>query len=347
VLSGSEGRTPLESWWDSLLHRRREGTDVQLTLDSGLQATAQDLLGDARGAAVLLDAITGEVLVLASSPSYDPNVLDDDWVDLADDPEGPLLNRATQGLYQPGSVIHTAVLAEVLSVRSTTLGAIPVGPDAARPVAVDGLSLQCGRGDSDPETLAEAYARSCPSPITQLAEVLGTGGIADAIRRWALDSAPGLEIPAAASAWDISAGFDLRAEALGQGTLVLSPLRVATIAATLGADGTMPSTHLVRRVQGRDGRWVVAAPPAGGRHVVSPAVASDLLGAWALEDQGRARARAGTAIAGEGQRPHSWYAGVASVAGKVYAVAVLVEHAEDEQLASSIGLALLQGAVSG
>ncbi len=108
--------TPL----DRLLHRPQAGHDVTLSVDLAAQRAADRALAGHRGAVVLLDLATGEVLALVSHPAYDPNTLDDDWDALAADPNAPLLNRATQGIYPLGDLARLVGLVGLLSAGITT-----------------------------------------------------------------------------------------------------------------------------------------------------------------------------------------------------------------------------------
>ena len=92
-----EGADSYRNLINRLLGKAQAGGDVILTLDAGLQEQAMDLLGGRRGAVVLLEPRTGAVLVLASSPGFDPNYLEDNWSGLLQDNRTPLVNRATQG----------------------------------------------------------------------------------------------------------------------------------------------------------------------------------------------------------------------------------------------------------
>jgi peptidoglycan glycosyltransferase len=105
---------------DRLLHRPQVGDDTTLSLDLATQRAARQSLGERRGAVVLLEVATGEVLALVSHPSYDPNTLDDDWDALIADPGAPLLNRATQGVYALGDLARLVGLTGLLSAGITT-----------------------------------------------------------------------------------------------------------------------------------------------------------------------------------------------------------------------------------
>ncbi len=343
-LRGEAGVGAFQTAWSKLLHRPPQGTDVRLTLDAALQTQAQEALADGAGTAVLLDADTGDVLALASSPTFNPEQLDEDWERLSEDPSAPLVNRATQGLYQPGAALQTIIVAEALRVGCGRL-ADPV-PNATASVQINGTPVGCSATLPETRTLADAYAAACPVPIEHLGECLGAEGIAQAIAGWGLTTPPRLEIPTEAADWTaepMSTSASLRAEAVGQGSLTVSPLQMALIAGTLANEGRMPAPRLVQGVQDAAGEWQ-EQPPLGEPHtVVAASVAGELLSAWQHSGDTVA-AYWGIAIAGKGQPPHTWFLGVAPADAPRYAVAVLLEHPADRRRAGEIGKALLDAA---
>ncbi len=335
----------LERAWEKLLHRPPQGRDVQLTLDASLQAQAQQALEGQAGAVVLLDAASGEILALASSPTFDPERLNETWDELAQDPAAPLINRATQGLYQPGAALQTIIIAEALNTGVTSL-AVPIS-NATATIPVNGALLGCGGTLSDAHTLAQAYAAACPAPLADLGERLGAAGIEQAIERWSLTTAPPqLEIPTEAADWTIEALSNtttLRAEAIGQGQLTVSPLQMALVAATLANEGQMPSPRLALRVEDMEGNWQETPNAGEPRAVLTPDYARELLAVWQRygENDGIA-AHWGVAVAGEDQPPHAWFLGVSPAGAPRYAVAVLLEHPAAPHRATEIGSTLLQ-----
>jgi cell division protein FtsW (lipid II flippase) len=115
ILRGVQGNDPLTIWWNHLLYGQPPpGLNVRLTLDINLQRTADELLTGYTGALILLNAENGEILVMASHPTFDPNELDRQWDDLIQDPQSPLINRATQGRYPTGD------LAELPFIQATS-----------------------------------------------------------------------------------------------------------------------------------------------------------------------------------------------------------------------------------
>jgi cell division protein FtsW (lipid II flippase) len=106
-LRGLQGNPTSLIWWDHLLYGTPPpGLDVRLSLDLHLQERADDLLGQHAGAVVLINSQSGEILAIASHPTYDPNHLDSEGAQLAHDPATPLVDRAAQGRYEAGTVIR-------------------------------------------------------------------------------------------------------------------------------------------------------------------------------------------------------------------------------------------------
>jgi hypothetical protein len=108
-LRGLQGYPSLDIWWNRLLYGQPPpGLSVRLTLNIEIQNTADDLLRGYRGALVLLNPRNGDILAMASQPSFDSNRLDQTWSELIQDPAAPFLNRAAQGQYQPGTALGGA-----------------------------------------------------------------------------------------------------------------------------------------------------------------------------------------------------------------------------------------------
>jgi peptidoglycan glycosyltransferase len=159
VLVGLEGGDPLARAWAETIHRLPAGRAIRLTLDPALQLAADRALGARRGAVVVLDARSGDVLALVSHPTFDPGALDEQFEALSQDPAAPLLERATQGAYQPGPVLQPFLLAAARERGTIALGEVSTG--AGLPLAL-GLDLRCAA--PAPRDLAgpAALAAACP-----------------------------------------------------------------------------------------------------------------------------------------------------------------------------------------
>ena len=123
-LTGETDELTARSLLDILTDKPKRGADLQLTVDLAVQRAAVAGLGERKGAVVALDPRTGQVLAMASWPRYDPNQLDERWEELNQNADRPLVNRALQGLYPPGSsfkpVVAAAALAEGLFTPEST-----------------------------------------------------------------------------------------------------------------------------------------------------------------------------------------------------------------------------------
>jgi cell division protein FtsW (lipid II flippase) len=150
-LRGLDGNPTSSIWWDHLVYGQPPpGLDVRLSLDLALQQQADSLFGSHTGTAILINAHSGEILVMTSHPSYDPNLLDEQANSLLSDPRSPLLDRAAQDLYPPGSTLTPFLKAAGLTASSAaeklhalyTLLGLYTTPSLRLPVAAAVTSTQ-------------------------------------------------------------------------------------------------------------------------------------------------------------------------------------------------------------
>ena len=119
-LRGLKGHTELSLWWNRLLYGTPPpGSTVRLSISLPIQSVADKLLGDHKGSAILLNAKTGEVLAMASHPTFDPNTLSETGDELIGNKDSPLLNRSSQGLYPPGKLLDLFTRIKAIEVRGS------------------------------------------------------------------------------------------------------------------------------------------------------------------------------------------------------------------------------------
>mgnify|MGYP000938707999 CR=1 FL=1 len=332
-LRGDIGRTPWQNVWAGLLHQTSTGRDVRLTIDARLQRKAQQLLKDYQGAAVLVDTRTGDILALAASPIYTSATVAENWESLYNAPDAPLLNRATQGLAQPGAILETVLLEAMLRESATTAPAQPL----IAPVQVNGETLVCAQTPAD-NTWESALAGACPAPFAAVGKQLGVAHLAEAFKRWGLTDAPPLEIPTVASAWDVTTADAVR-EAVGQGNLLVTPLQMVNVAVAVGSGGERTNLRLLLKPQ------IGCAPSASpvSVRITTPDIAAYILELWPR--YGESVGHIGEALAGP-ERTQTWFIGLNSVEVPRYAVVVLIENAPQRQTPAQIGEQLLKQAVN-
>lgn len=235
------------------------GLDLNLTIDLELQQFAAQRLGDESAAVVVMDIHTGEVIVMASTPSFDPNafnrgLLPEEWKDLTTNPRSPLTNKAIAGQYAPGSTFKTMV----------TLAALESGILTKDHTVYCGGRMYLGNQtrycDKVHGTLdmKQAIAASCDIYFYDVARRVGIDNIAAMAKRFGLGSHLDIDLPNEAPglvpnrSWKRATygvpwtpGEDLNA-GIGQGYLLVTPLQLATQAAQLANGGFAVRPHLAR-----------------------------------------------------------------------------------------------------
>jgi len=328
----------------------RPGQSLVLNIDAGLQAVAEEGLRGRTGAVVAMDPRNGEILVLASTPAFDPNVFSGgvsplNWKRLTSDRRLPLLNRAAEGTYEPGSVFKIvtgmAALGEGVARRDSLFnctGAYRLGGWVFRDLAAYG-TVNFIRGTQV----------SCNVMFWTLGRALGEGPLERYARMLGLGRPTGADVAAEAAGLIPSAAWKARTVkepwypgdtlnmSIGQGWVLVTPLQVARMVGAVATGGTMVRPRLARRILSPEGIEVSAWAPEFVDPAPLPeeAVRTMQEGLRAVVDGGTGRAAAvpGLAIAGktgssENPRgiPHAWFAGYAPADRPSLVVVVFIEH---------------------
>ena len=335
-LLGLEGADQLRNTVSRILDRQQAGGNVILTLDSTLQGKAMALLAGRRGAAVLLDVRTGAVRVLASSPSFDPNRLDANWENYIKDPDAPLLNRAADGAYPPGSTFKLVTAAGALAQQPGAAGGKFNCPGY---LVVNGFRLTDLKAHGEVD-LQKAIALSCNVTFASLGLKMGPEGFMGAVQSFGLDQEPPLELPARAGAFASLSSLkdaELASSAIGQGEVLVSPLQMAMVTAGIANRGVLMSPYLVQELKDSLGRTVQKKSPAPWRTATTPEISAAIT--WGMVDAVRSGTAAGAALPGvavagktgsaenSGGITHAWFTGFAPSENPRLAVAVVVENA--------------------
>jgi len=263
ILRGEQYQPALSLWLNHVLYGQPSpGLDVRLSLDLDLELTATQLLEGQRGAAVLLDATSGEVLALASQPGFDASTLDEDWASLSSADDSPLLNRAVQGAYPPGAALGAFLLA---AARGE--GVMP-DPPLELSYQVNGETLKCVQTPADAQNWDDLIASACPGAAAELGLALGEDRLLTLFDNLGFYQAPAvaLELHSQSMPASLSRPGDAAA---GQDGLLVSPLQMALAAAALSNYGQVPPVQLALAVENADGSWLQLEPQAESRAVLS------------------------------------------------------------------------------
>lgn len=227
-----------------------KGDDLYLTIDHDLQQLGEDLLKGKSGAIVALKPNTGEVLAMVSKPDYNPNEqsLVGNWNDLVGSTNSPLLNRATQGLYAPGSTYKIAIASSALEngLASNTY-------EDKGSVVIDGKEFRNYNGKAyGTIDLTQALSYSSNVVFAQLGVSLGQEKLIDLGDRLGFNKSFDFNLPVKKSTFSYKemTKADQAAVALGQGKLLVTPLHMAMITSGIANDGTMLEPYLLEKVTG-------------------------------------------------------------------------------------------------
>ena len=354
-LAGTAPQLLRQTFADMVLGRPRRGASIVTTIDPVLQDVAQEALGDLPGGVAAIDPRTGDVLALVANPSYDPNPLSSHdpalvratWTALNADPDKPLLSRASDELYPPGSTFKIVTAAAALENGYGPDSTWPNPTELDLPDTVETLEnfggATCSGGSEI--TLAEALRQSCNVVFGEIGLTLGPAALAE--QAWAFGFAPTadtgdvpFDIPFQTGVFPDPSYFATRRpavalSAIGQDNVAANPLQMALVAAAIANGGIEMQPRLVSEVRGADGRVVETYEPEAYSQPMSPENAA-LLTAMMVDvvESGTGTAaqipgvtvagKTGTAQHGEGLAPHAWFVSFAPAEDAQIAVAVIV-----------------------
>jgi peptidoglycan glycosyltransferase len=297
---------------------------IETTFNADLQRLIHESLGSSRGAAVVLNPQTGAVLAMVSTPSFNPNSITADWPNLITDNASPLLNRATGGLYPPGSTFKliTALAAleydtELLNFTITCEGNHIFGENV----------LNCFNSTPHGEIdLKRAMALSCNVYFALLAEKIPTDHLIIAAQRIGLQFALPNEPTTS----------ELIETAIGQGRTLATPLSMAQLAAAIAGRGQTMQPFMVSRTINARGNTVNTTTPKTAEKIMTPQMASILsemmvdavnhgTGTLAALPGIQTAGKTGTAQNETGSA-HSWFIGFAPAENPTVALAVIIEN---------------------
>jgi peptidoglycan glycosyltransferase len=358
-LLGIGGDDPVSRALAKFRPRSQRGDDLRTSLSLTLQRLAVRLLGADRGAVVALDPRTGEVLAMASTPTYDATGIANPATSRAafaaarDNPAQPLLDRAVQGRYVPGSAFKIVTAIAALSSGAVTPATtFPEQPRAETTgLLISGFRVRDGHHlFTGTELLNFARATEVSCNIWYALAGLRTGGAGmdEAARRLGFGAAIPFDLPNATSqltngGGPLPGGFandvELANAAYGQGEVLVTPLQMALVAATIANGGEEPRPRLVTAFVSPSG--AVRDVPGGtlGR-VLSAEDAATIAAAMTRAVEGvdgqkftsgaqvagvTVAGKTGTAQLGGTGEPNSWFIGFAPAEAPTIALAVIVE----------------------
>jgi penicillin-binding protein A len=335
-----------------------KGNDLWLTVRPRAQRVAMAQLAGKCGSAVALDPRTGKVLVMASRPTYDPNLVEKDFAAIshiqgACRPAAPLLNRATDGLFVPGSTFKVVTSAAALDSGRFTIDSTFNDPGYCIEYRkqVHNFADQGGPEVFGTVSFLQALEHSINAVFCNIGKAIGAGRILDKAKEFGFYADPPLETPSnersASGLYDHGRLFDPKKPrfqvdpgrlAFGQERMLTTPLQMAMVAAAVANRGVVMRPYLVDRVTSPGGGLVTRTHPRDYKRAMKASSAADLTrmmeavvtggtGTSAQIPGIQVAGKTGTAETGSRQNPNTtWFVAFAPAQAPRVAVAVVLEN---------------------
>ncbi|WP_125154012.1 peptidoglycan D,D-transpeptidase FtsI family protein [Clostridium rectalis] len=318
------------------------GNNLKTTLDYNIQKKAYELLGDNKGAVVVLNPKTGEILGLVSKPSFNPNKLEESWSDINKNNGRPLLNRATSGLYPPGSTfkVVTSVSAmenlnNVVNRRFDDNGVLEFNSKE---------SLHNFGGASYGNiSFREAFVHSSNVVFGQLGLDLKNDKLKQTAEKFYFNkNIPSDGVVIENSSFPSLKNYEkgnIAQSAIGQSSILSTPMEMALVASTIANDGIMMKPYIVNEVISHNEDSLKRIKPESIGQITTREIAGTIKGYMrgvVTEGSGSAADVEGLKVCGKtgtadhkkegsGAKPHSWFIGFAPYENPQVALAVIVE----------------------
>ncbi len=321
---------------------KNPGDNVYTTLDTKIQQVADDQMGIYRGAIVVTEVSTGKVLAMVSHPNFDPNEIQDIWDSLVEnDTSSILLNRATQGLYPPGSTFKIVTALEYIRENPTNYQQYSFQCPG---YFISGDSrINCYHGASHGQVdFARSFAKSCNSSFANIGMGLDWESFEETLKDLLFHEELPLSLAYAKSSTAVSSKMtvdDMMQTSIGQGKTQITPMHLNMITCAIANNGVLMKPYFVERVTNDAGDVVKSfKPDAYGRLMTEEEakVLSDLM--VEVVENGTASKLSGQSYTAAGKTgsaeynnvkgdSHAWFTGFAPADDPEVCVTIIIEGA--------------------
>lgn len=330
------------------------GDTVVTTLDAELQQAAYDALGENKGAVIVMEASTGKILTMLSNPTFDPNQVGEEYQYLNTDEENsPLLNRATQGLYAPGSTFKIVTALEYMREHPDYAN---YGYDCYGEITWGDTTIHCFDSTVHGyEDLRSSMANSCNSSFANIGLSLNKTSYRETAEELLFNKKLPSVLDYSKSSFAVTEDTgeaEIMMTAMGQGNTLVSPYHMALITAAAANGGTLMEPYLVEKVTNYTGAEISKNVPKSYRKLMTTDEAAQLKEYMrAVVDEGTGMLLGGESytVAGktgtaeysmdDGEKTHSWFVGFTNVDNPELVISVIVEGYDGNDGAKAVPIA--------
>lgn len=346
----------IEKTMNELADVKNTGDNVVTTLDVDLQQIAHDALGDRRGAVIAMEPDTGKILAMVSRPDYNPNTLAADWAALIaeENNQAQLLNRATQGLYPPGSTFKIITALEYIRQHPDDWQNFEFNCSGA--YTYGDYTISCYHGNAHgQQNLEQAFANSCNGAFASLGLELNLTQLRKLTDQLLFNTELPLSLPYSKSSFTMTGAagdWEILQTSIGQGSTQMSPMHNALLTAAIANGGMLMTPYLIDHVENAAGEEVqkflpsscgtlVSAEEADTMAALMSSVITTGTGSALRTDAYTVAGKTGSAEFETGRETHAWFTGYAPADHPQIVVTVIVEESgSGGQIAAPIARAV-------
>lgn len=310
------------------------GNSLKLTIDHELQSKARSLLKGKKGSIVVLNPVNGEVYAMVSLPDFDASKLRENWQEISENANSPLINRATQGLYPPGSTFK--IITTIAAMNSKN---IDKHYECSGSTVIDGYKFkdyqEKAHGDID---LKLALVKSCNTYFTDKAVEIGKENLGNVADKFMFNKNIPFDLPTSTSTFpykDKLGKTEVAASGIGQGKVLATPLNMALVASGIANGGEIVKPILVKEIITNKDKIIKTNSIETLSYGTDPITASEIkdmmvevvhsgTGTNARLKNIKVAGKTGTAENPSG-KSHAWFVGFAPADNPKVAVAVVLE----------------------
>jgi peptidoglycan glycosyltransferase len=321
----------------SLTKSKKPGNRIVTTLDYDLQNLAYKLIGERKGAIVAIEPSTGKILCMVSKPDFDPNYLVDNWDKLINDEDNsPLLNRATQGLYPPGSIFKIIAATQYIKEFPNTQFEYTCNGEDRFGNKVIHCYNSKAHGKED---LKKAFAVSCNTAFAHIGTQINIDKLNELSDKLLFNNPLPYPLPYSRSSFTLtskSSVAEISETIIGQGKTLITPLHAAMITSTIANGGIMMQPYLIDKIENYKGKLVEKKFPVMYAQLVDTTTTvriKELMieavnsgtGRISFNDKFQVACKTGSAENPFG-KAHAWYVGFAPADSPRIALAIVLEN---------------------
>lgn len=330
----------VEKIMNQLADEKSIGDNVVTTLNVKLQTIAAEALGDRKGTVIAMEPGTGKVLAMVSKPAYDPNTVAAQWKELvnSDSSNAVLLNRATQGLYPPGSTFKIVTALQYMREHPDYENDYQFECDGI--FEYESLKIQCYHQNAHgTENFGQAFANSCNGAFSSMGLDLNLKEFHGLAEKLLFNQEQPLSIPYSKSVFQMkedAEDWEKLQTAIGQGGTLMTPMHNLMLTAAIANGGVLMKPYVIDHVENAGGDVIKKFMPSNYGELMSADEAKALkklmtqvvtegTGSALRTDQYQAAGKTGSAEFETGKETHAWFVGYAPADDPKIAVCVLVE----------------------